>query len=98
MRCLLAMLLPVLAYGQDSCAVFEVPTPAVKMMGYMPDPPAWKNINYVVHIHHTDSLENSFIPYEVIYDADNHLNEEFEEALFSFNLVDVMPHDRDWET
>jgi hypothetical protein len=95
MRYLLLMLLPVFAYGQDSCAVFDVPTPAIRMMGYMPDPPSWKNVNYVVHIHHTDSLDNSFIPYEVVYDADYHLNEEFEEALFSFNLIDVIHHDFD---
>ena len=53
MRYLLLMLLPILSYGQDSCVVFDVPTPAVGMMGYMPTDPEWTEINYVVHIYHT---------------------------------------------
>ena len=98
MRYLFFMLFPLLAYGQDSCAVFGEPTNlGIKMMGYMPDPPSWKNINYVVHIHYTDSstYDYSNIPDSVVYDAHEHLNEEFEEALFSFDLMAVEYHNLD---
>ena len=95
MRYLLLMLLPALAYGQDSCVVFDIPTPAVRMMGYTPDPPSWTEVNYVVHIHHTDSFPDSYLPEPVIYDAHDHLNEELEEAMFSFNLLAVEYHDFD---
>ena len=97
MRYLLLMLLPVLAYGQDSCAVFEVPSPAVRMMGYTPDPPSWKNVNYVVHVHHTDSFpyEYSYLDQSIIWDAHEHLNEEFEEAMFTFDLLAIQYHDLD---
>jgi hypothetical protein len=97
MRYLLLMLLPVLAYGQDSCAVFEVPTPAVKMMGYMPDPPSWKNVNYVVHVHYTDSLpyQYSHLGDAIVWDAHEHLNEEFEEAMFTFDLLAIEYHNLD---
>lgn len=83
--------------GQDSCAVFDVPTPAVKMMGYNPDPPSWKNVNYVVHIHYTDSFpyEYSLLGDTVIWDAHEHLNEEFEEAMFTFDLLDIEYHNLD---
>jgi hypothetical protein len=83
------MLLPILSYGQDSCAVFEVPILEVRMMGYAPDPPSWTEVNYVVHVHHTDSFPDSYLPETVIYDAHEHLNEELEEAMFSFNLLDI---------
>ena len=91
------MLLPVLAYGQDSCAIFEVPSPAVRMMGYTPDPPSWKNVNYVVHVHHTDSFpyEYSYLDQSIIWDAHEHLNEEFEEAMFTFDLLAIQYHDLD---
>ena len=98
MRYLLLMLLPVLSYGQDSCVVFGEPTNlAVRMMGYMPDPPSWKNINYVVHIHYTDSstYDYSNLPDSIVYDAHEHLNEEFEEALFSFDLAAIEYHNLD---
>ena len=97
MRYLLLMLLPVLAYGQDSCAVFEVPTPVVKMMGYMPDPPSWKNVNYVVHVHYTDSLpyQYSHLGDAVVWDAHEHLNEEFDEAMFTFDLLAIEYHNLD---
>jgi hypothetical protein len=97
MRYLLLMLLPVLAYGQDSCAVFDPQIPAIKMMGYNPDPPSWKSIDYVVHIHHTDSFpfEYSYLDEDIIWDAHEHLNEEFEEAMFSFDLIQVQYHDLD---
>jgi len=97
MRYLLLMLLPVLSYGQDSCAVFDVPTPAIKMMGYNPDPPSWKNVNYVVHVHYTDSLpyEYSMLGDAIIWDAHEHLNEEFEEAMFTFDLLAIEYHNLD---
>jgi len=97
MRYLLLMLLPVIAQAQDSCAVFEVPVPAVKMMGYMPDPPSWKNVNYVVHVHYTDSFpyEYSLLGDAIIWDAHQHLNEEFEEAMFTFDLLAIEYHNLD---
>ena len=97
MRYLIFMLLPVLAYGQDSCAVFDVPTPAVRMMGYNPDPPSWKNVNYVVHVHYTDSFpyEYSLLGDAIIWDAHEHLNEEFEEAMFTFDLLAIEYHNLD---
>ena len=97
MRYLLLMLLPVLTYGQDSCAVFDVPTPAVKMMGYMPDPPSWKNVNYVVHVHYTDSLPYAYshLGDAIVWDAHEHLNEEFEEAMFTFDLLAIEYHNLD---
>jgi len=97
MRYLLLMLLPVLAYGQDSCAVFDVPTPVIRMMGYNPDPPSWKNVNYVVHVHYTDSFpyEYSMLGDAIIWDAHEHLNEEFEEAMFTFDLLAIEYHNLD---
>ena len=97
MRYLIFMLLPVLAYGQDSCAVFDVPTPAARMMGYNPDPPSWKNVNYVVHVHYTDSFpyEYSLLGDAIIWDAHEHLNEEFEEAMFTFDLLAIEYHNLD---
>jgi hypothetical protein len=97
MRYLLLMLLPVLAYGQDSCAVFDVPIPTIKMMGYNPDPPSWKDINYVVHVHYTDSFpyEYSYLDESIIWDAHEHLNEEFEEAMFTFDLLAIEYHNLD---
>jgi hypothetical protein len=97
MRYLILMLLPVLTYGQDSCAFFDVPTPAIRMMGYNPDPPSWKNVNYVVHVHYTDSFpyEYSFLGESIIWDAHEHLNEEFEEAMFSFDLLAIEYHNLD---
>jgi hypothetical protein len=70
-------------YATDSCVVFEVDVPAVKMMGYMPANPEWTEINYVIHIHHTDSFPDSYLSETVIYDAHDHLNQELEEAMFS---------------
>jgi hypothetical protein len=85
--------------GQDSCVVFGDTHQAIKMMGYMPDPPSWKTIHYVVHVHHTDSFPNSYVPEDIIYDAHDHLNEEFEEAMVDFSLVAVEYHDLDdWPT
>tara|TARA_R100001460_G_scaffold77015_1_gene117976 strand:- start:605 stop:1750 length:1146 start_codon:yes stop_codon:yes gene_type:complete len=95
---IIALLLPYLAVAQyvtDSCAVFEVPTPAVKMMGYTPDPVSWKTVNYVVHVHYTELIPYTDLPESVVYDADDHLNEEFEEAFFDFNLLAVEYHNFD---
>jgi len=95
----LCLLSQIMVAGQDSCVVFEDPSPAVKMMGYMPDPPSWKTIHYVVHVHHTDSFPNSYVSEDVIYDAHDHLNEEFEEVMVDFNIVAIEYHDFDeWPT
>lgn len=85
------------ATAQDSCAVFEVEVPAVKMMGYNPDPIDWKSVNYVVHIHHTDSFpyEYSNLGDAIVWDAHEHLNEEFEEAFFTFELIAIERHNLD---
>jgi hypothetical protein len=64
-------------------------------MGYMPADPEWVEVNYVVHIYYTDSFPNSYLPDIIVYDAHEHLNEEFEEAMFSFNILDVLYHDFD---
>jgi predicted Zn-dependent protease with MMP-like domain len=99
MRFLLLILIPISMLGQDSCAVFGDTHQAIKMMGYMPDPPSWKTIHYVVHVHHTDSFPSSYVPEDIIYDAHDHLNEEFEEAMVDFSLVAVEYHDLDdWPT
>lgn len=93
---LIFLLIPFFAAAQDSCVVFD---PEInyqaRMMGYTPDPPSWKEINYVVHIHHTDSIPYSYISDNVVYDAHDHLNEEFEEAMLSFNLISIEYHDFD---
>ena len=93
----LCLLSQIMVAGQDSCAVFDVPTPAVRMMGYNPDPPSWKNVNYVVHVHYTDSFpyEYSLLGDAIIWDAHEHLNEEFEEAMFTFDLVAIEYHNLD---
>jgi hypothetical protein len=67
------------------------------MMGYNPDPPSWKNVNYVVHIHYTDSFpyEYSLLGDAIIWDAHEHLNEEFEEAMFTFDLLAIEYHNLD---
>ena len=99
MRFLLLILIPISMLGQDSCVVFGDTYQAIKMMGYMPDPPSWKTIHYVVHVHHTDSFPNSYVTEDIIYDAHDHLNEEFEEAMVDFSLVAVEYHDLDeWPT
>ena len=96
MRYLFLMLLPVIAQVQDSCVVFNPEVNyAVRMMGYMPSDPEWTEVDYVVHIHHTDSFPNSYVSDVVVYDANEHLNEEFEEAMFSFNLLAIQYHDLD---
>ena len=94
---ILCLLSQYVGSGQDSCAVFDVPTPAVKMRGYNPDPPSWKNVNYVVHVHYTDSFpyEYSLLGDAIIWDAHEHLNEEFEEAMFTFDLLAIEYHNLD---
>ena len=66
-------------------------------MGYNPDPPSWKNVNYVVHVHYTDSFpyEYSMLGDAIIWDAHEHLNEEFEEAMFTFDLLAIEYHNLD---
>lgn len=94
---LLILLMPLFGYGQqDSCVVFSPEiNNNIKVMGLYTDPPTWKNINYVVHVHYTDSFPNSILAEDIIYDADDHLNEEFEEAMFSFDLVTIQYHNFD---
>ena len=81
--------------GQDSCAVFGNENVQPRMMGYIPNPLQWQTINYVIHIHYTDSFPDSFIPIDIAEDAAEHLNEEFEEAMLTFDLVDIVYHDFD---
>ena len=93
---ILCLLSQYVGSGQDSCIVFgDESMLQAKWMGYNPDPPQWEEINYVVHIHHSDSFPNSYIAEGVIYDAHEHLNEEFEEAMLTFDLVQVQYHDFD---
>lgn len=99
MRTLALIMATVVSYAtaQDSCVVFGDVIPQPKLMGFMDDPVTWKNINYVVHIHHTDSslYDYSFISEAIILDANEHLNEEFEEAFFTFDLHGIEYHDLD---
>ena len=97
---IIILLLPLFSYGQlDSCATFGDASPNVAVMGLFINPPSWETIHYVVHVHHTDSFPNSYVPEDVIWDSHDHLNEEFEEALLEFELVDIIYHDFDeWET
>ena len=95
----LLILIPNILFGQqDSCIVFGGDNiPQVQLMGF----PTinWETIHYVVHVHHTDSFPNSYISEEIIWDSNEHLNEEFEEALLAFELVDIIYHDFDeWPT
>jgi hypothetical protein len=97
MTFLLLFAATILPQDTTQCAVFDVPTPAVRMMGYNPDPPSWKNVNYVVHVHYTDSFpyEYSMLGDAIIWDAHEHLNEEFEEAMFTFDLLAIEYHNLD---
>jgi len=97
---IIILLLPLFSYGQlDSCATFGDASPNVAVMGLFINPPSWETIHYVVHVHHTDSFPNSYVPEDVIWDSHDHLNEEFEEALLEFELVDIIYHDFDeWPT
>jgi hypothetical protein len=80
----------------QECEVFGETGPPVLAMGMVTDV-SWKNINYVVHIHYTDSFPHAYsnLPDSIIYDAHEHLNEEFEEALFSFDLAGIEYHNLD---
>jgi len=89
------MLIPFVMMGQDSCAVFGNGTIQPMMMGYMPQTVEWKTINYVIHIHYTDSFPDSYLPIDIVQDAAVHLNEEFEEASINFDLIDIEYHDFD---
>lgn len=82
---------------QDSCVVFGDAPPQIQLMGFITEDYSPKNINYVVHIHHTDSsiYDYSYISDDIIWDAHEHLNEEFEEASFTFDLHGILYHDLD---
>lgn len=92
MLCLLSQYVIV---GQDSCAVFGSDNVQPRMMGYVPEPMQWEEIDYVYHIYYTDSFPDSYIPEDIIMDAHEHLNEEFDEAMLSFDLVSIVYHDFD---
>jgi len=81
--------------GQDSCVVFGEENIQPRMMGYVPEPVQWEEIDYVYHIHYTDSFPDSYIPEDVLLDAHDHLNEEFEEAMLTFEMIDIIYHDFD---
>lgn len=90
------LLFPAIAWGQ--CVTYGEPVDLqVRMMGYNPGPVEWKSVNYVVHIHYTDSFpyQYSQIGEAIVWDAHDHLNEEFEEALFSFDLISIEYHNLD---
>lgn len=86
-----------ISLGQDSCVVFGDAPPQIQLMGFITEDYSPKNINYVVHIHHTDSsiYDYSYISDDIIWDAHEHLNEEFEEASFTFDLHGILYHDLD---
>jgi len=103
MRQLIALVIATITFNvsaQDSCAVFGNEQPVVLAMGLFDDNPVfWKTINYVVHVHHTDSFPDSYVSEDVIYDAHDHLIEEFEEVMINFSLAAIEYHDFDeWET
>ena len=81
--------------GQDSCAVFGGENIQPRMMGYVPEPIQWEEIDYVYHVHYTDSFPDSYISEDIIMDAHEHLNEEFDEAMISFDLVSISYHNFD---
>ena len=82
--------------GQDSCAVFgDEGNFQAKFMGMPYVTPQWEEINYVVHVHYTDSFPNSYVSESVIMSAHEHLNEEFDEAMLTFDLVSILYHDFD---
>jgi len=92
---LLCLLLQYVAAGQDTCVVFGESNLQSRMMGYNPEPVQWEEIDYVYHIYYTDSFPNSYIAEDIIMDAHDHLNEEFDEAMISFDLVSIAYHDFD---
>ena len=82
--------------AQDSCFVFEGEYEYLpNIMGISLEPTEWKEIDYVYHIYHTDSFPDSYIPEDIVMDAHEHLNEEFDEAMLSFDLISIMYHDFD---
>ncbi len=82
--------------SQDSCFVFGSESSSVPMvMGLFLEPQEWLEIDYVYHIYYTDSFPDSYIPEDIIMDAHEHLNEEFDEAMLRFDLVDIIYHDFD---
>jgi hypothetical protein len=64
-------------------------------MGLFLEPQDWLGIDCVYHIHHTDSFPDSYIPEDIVIDAHEHLNEEFAEAMLSFDLASIVYHDFD---
>ena len=72
---ILCLLSQYVIVGQDSCAVFGNENIQPRMMGYIPEPVQWEEIDYVYHIHYTDSITDSDISEDIIMYAHEHLNE-----------------------
>ena len=94
MLCLLSQQVIV---GQDSCAVFGNENVQPRMMGYVPEPVQWQDDR----LRHTHTLYRQ-LSQTATYLRDisrkmphEHLNEEFEEAMLNFDLVDIVYHDFD---
>lgn len=82
--------------ANSQCVTFGEPEDlAVRTMGFFPDEPEWKTVNYVIHIYYTDSISHSNLPLYIVNDAAAHLNEEFEEAMYEFDLLAIEYHDFD---
>jgi hypothetical protein len=93
---LILSLLSLSSQAQDECVVFSSGESAyAKFMGLQSRSIQWEEIDYVYHIYYTDSFPDSYISEDIIMDAHEHLNEEFEEAMISFDLVSIAYHDFD---
>lgn len=53
----------------------------------------WKDVKVIVHVHYSIYDSWAEIPIEHVYNAIDNLNEQFEEYLFNFELVNVRYHD-----
>ena len=96
LTCILFLLFSFVTTAQDSCIYFgssSIYQP--RMMGYTPGPIEWQEIDCVYHIHYTDSFPNSYISDDIVLAAHDHLNEEFSEAMMTFELITIIHHDFD---
>ena len=93
---LILSLLSLSSQAQDECVVFSSEESVyAKFMGLQSRSIQWEEIDYVYHVHYTDSFPDSYISEDIIMDAHEHLNEEFEEAMISFDLVSIAYHNFD---
>lgn len=53
----------------------------------------WKDIKTVVHVHYSIYDSWAEIPEEHVYNAIDNLNEQFEEYMFNFDLIQIRYHD-----